>query len=257
MKPKVALYKNPGKVQGQWRPIVIGEADRTGLHDVEVGDIDHNGTLDAVIRGHRGPTTLFLQETPSAWKRATLNAAGVGEGTALGDIDLDGDLDIVQDGYWLEAPSNPGDGNAWVKRTVASGWSNRVAPYVTDVNRDGLPDILLAEAENIGRLIWYEACKSKRGPVDPHPIDDSVTSFILSNLPTQTMTAIWMSSLREMQQSKQKRVGIYANQKNGTSWQLRVTGEHRQYNVRVRRHWERRRHRHSSANFGLKDQPSP
>lgn len=255
---KLLWYKNPGKVEGYWRPVVIGEADRTGLHDVEVGDIDHNGTLDAVIRGHRGPTTLFLQETPSAWKRAILKAADVGEGTALGDIDLDGDLDIVQDGYWLEAPADPGDGNAWLKHTVASGWSNRVAPRVTDVNRDGLPDILLAEAESTGRLIWYEAPLNPReGSWIPHPIDDSVDFVHTLKLADTDNDGDLDIVFAEMQQSKRKRVGIYANQKNGTSWQLQVLANTGAHNVRVGDIGNDGDIDILGANFGLKDQPSP
>lgn len=120
---KLLWYRNLGKGQGQWEAVVIGQVDRKWLHDVEVGDVDRDGRLDAVIRGHIGPTTLFLQETPGSWKKVAIDAASEGEGTALGDIDLDGDLDIVQHGYWLEAPANPAEGKSWVRHQVASGWS--------------------------------------------------------------------------------------------------------------------------------------
>jgi len=251
-------YRNPGKGQGQWEAVVIGQVDRKWLHDVEVGDVDGNGKLDVVIRGHIGPTTLFLQEIPRSWKKVVIDAATDGEGTALGDIDLDGDLDIVQDGYWLEAPANPAAGKSWMRHQVASGWSKRVSPYVSDVDRDGLPDILLAEAESTGHMVWYEApLNPKEGNWIPHVIDNSVDfvhTFKMSDVDNDGDLDIVFA---EMQQSKRKRVGIYVNQGNGTSWRLQVLANTGAHNIRVGDIGNDGDIDIVGANWGLENQPSP
>ena len=82
--------------------------------------------LDVVIRGHFGPTTLYLQGTPAVWTPVAIAAAIDNEGIALADVDVDGHVDIVQNGYWLEAPDDPSDGGAWTMRSFEA--TGRPAP---------------------------------------------------------------------------------------------------------------------------------
>lgn len=231
---RIEWYRNPRIGGGVWEPVTIGNGARA--HDLEVADMNGDSKVDVVIRGHFGPTTLYLQNTPSTWTTVPIGAAIDNEGLALADIDGDGHRDIVQNGYWLEAPDDPSDGGAWTKRSFDGAWeASTVAVAVADLNGDSRPDVVLAFGESEGELAWYEA------PADPrigddwikHPIADPVDyvhTFKLADIDGDGSLDI---AFAEMAQSAQKRVGFFRNGGAGASWTLQVLSTDGSHNVRV------------------------
>ncbi len=231
---RIAWYRNPRIGGGAWTAVPIG----TGVtaHDVEVADMDGDTKVDVVIRGHFGPTTLYLQATPATWTAVPIPAAIDNEGLHLADIDGDAHPDIVQNGYWLEAPDDPSDGNAWTKHSFDASWeSSTVGVAVADLNGDARPDVVLAFGESTGRMAWYEA------PADPeiggdwveHPIAepvDYVHTFKLADVDGDANLDVVFA---EMAQSDQKRVGFFRNNGGGASWTLQVLSTEGSHNVRV------------------------
>jgi len=230
----IVWYENPAATSdpagGGWSARTIGT--HRG-HDVEVGDIDGNGRLDVLVRG-AGTTVVFLQTNALAWARNQINSSGT-EGSALGDIDRDGDLDVAQDGYWLEAPTNPATG-AWPRHTVAEEWVNRVAVDLADLNRDGRLDMILAPSESSGRLVWYEGPANPRtDPWTEHVIDDTVS--YLHTFKTADVDKDGDNDLvaAEMHQSSDPdEVSIYFNEGDGLAWRQQIVATTGSHNLRVR-----------------------
>lgn len=229
----VVWYRNPARGGGGWAPVEIGRPGTA--HDVEVGDVDGDRRLDVVTRGHDGPTMLFRQADPGSWQAATIAAAPSSEGTALGDVDRDGRLDIVQNGYWLAAPADVTDGQAWARRTFAPGWDDGfVAVTVADLDRDGRLDVVLARSESEGRMAWYEAPPDPRsGGWVEHRIDDDVDfvhTFEVADMDGDGDDDVVFA---EMQQSSRRRVGIFRNGGGGRAWSYVALSGGGSHNVRV------------------------
>ena len=154
---QILWYENPvhtgDNPNGAWTMHVIGFSR---AHDVEAGDVNGDGKIDVVVRPHDGKHILYLQNNPLSWTRINITTSTNGEGTALGDIDADGDLDILGNGYWLESPEDPTNPK-WIMHTISNNWPTRIKNKVADINKDGRLDVLIANSESTGRLVWYEA----------------------------------------------------------------------------------------------------
>ena len=132
-------YKNPRpagdpRAGSLWAELLIGSAGANN-HDVEVGDVNRDGKVDAVTRRKRGgATNLWLQNSPTSWTRVVASTRA-GEGTALGDIDHDGDLGIAHNGFGSRTRMAPGrlGPNARLRPTgrgmwASSSWTSSTGP---------------------------------------------------------------------------------------------------------------------------------
>ena len=225
----VLWYANPLEGGGDWVRHQVGP----GLaHDVEVGDVDVDGRLDVVARAHDGATVVHLQDAAGAWTARTLAAAPAGEGTALGDLDADGDLDIAEGGYWLETPADPRQ-QEWTRHDFATGWPSRVSAAVADVDGDGRPDIALAASESTGRLVWYESPAERGQQWVEHVVAaslDYVHRFEAADLDADGDLDF---AAAEMAQSEQRRVVVLRNGGDGTTWTPTVLDRQGSHNLRV------------------------
>jgi len=232
-------FENPGgNGTGTWNEHLIGYSGRSnGAHDVEIGDINNDGKLD--VAGNGG---LFLQgATPDQWTFVDIGRGGE-EGTSLADVDGDGYLDVICPGpsgsvVWYKNPLPAGDpavGSNWVRHTIVSGgWSVEMGITVADINGDGRADVLVANAESPGQIVWYEQ------PTDPvsgtwveHVIGaaDYVHTFKVADINQDGQPDVVFA---EMHQSAQKRVGLFLNNGRGSFWTLQVVATTGSHNIRV------------------------
>jgi FG-GAP-like repeat len=232
----VHWFKNPGPSQAAsavWQDIVIG-TEGADNHDVEIGDINRDGKLDVVTRTKTGNGTfVWLQNSPSSWRRLTVSTRE-GEGTALGDIDADGDLDIAGNGFWIETPSDVLAG-PWNHHNIDSNWPADVGVHIVDINKDGRMDVILAPSESAdGRFSWYETTNPKGGQWVEHEIDNTVSYFhTFKSADVDKDGNIDLVTAAMHQSNDPDEVSVYLNDGNGLRWTQYVVATGGSHNLRI------------------------
>ncbi len=162
-------FENPGSkgiLEREWKrhDIVTSHYAK----DIVVTDLNRDGKQDVVIRTENSKLVIAIQKAADVWSSREIDVPRL-DGTDVGDLDRDGDPDIVINGMWLETPSDPINGE-WIKRIFDDKWyvqrtgskgawyDNNSKVVVQDMDQDGLLDIIIVNSENRGYPVsWYKA----------------------------------------------------------------------------------------------------
>lgn len=155
---------NPEK--GPWPRHEMGRGNYVKEYDV--ADLNNDGKLDVAGRSHN-TLYIWLQNSPDDWAARKIEIPPY-DGLRCGDLDRDGDADVVLNGYWMESPANPltdewplhNIDKKWYNQDHSSWADNNSKIALADIDGDGCLDVVLSQAEMPSFPVsWYKA------PTDP------------------------------------------------------------------------------------------
>lgn len=144
---------------------------RNEIHDIVTSDIDGDGRQDVVMTGdHEGCYWYKVPDNPvrdGNWKRTVITMDVLADNIAIhsgffpngvGDLDADGDPDVVMPDHWLE---NQQGGQQWSRHQIPFGkrgpWGLSSRSWILDLDSDGDQDIVMVDCDQkASRGAWLE-----------------------------------------------------------------------------------------------------
>ncbi|MGV3586111.1 MAG: FG-GAP repeat domain-containing protein [Adhaeribacter sp.] len=170
-------YQNSGNDK-PWPEQIIAKTGN--IETVRAWDVDGDGNLE-LVPNTPGKPLAFYKVKPGTNSAPAFTRTEVTKthehGLGFGDINGDGRGDFVIANGWLEAPKNPTSEN-WTLHPEFSISHASVPIIVTDLNKDGLPDLIAGKGHDYG-LFWFEQRKDRKGKRTwhQHPIDLNNSQF--------------------------------------------------------------------------------
>lgn len=166
----VHWYRNPGAEglqRGQlWEQRLLMETGASQNEAQLLADLDGDGTPEWVVNSWNGANPLVVwkleqataAEPPAASqltpRKLLLGPQGQAHGLGVGDLDNDGDQDILVGNGWYEHPGGELQG-PW---KFHPDWEIQasIPMLVTDLDRDGRSDIIVGKGHDFGLQWWRQ-----------------------------------------------------------------------------------------------------
>jgi hypothetical protein len=191
-------WEHPGPGGGVWTKRIILKTGDTQFHDTLIGDALNNGGKCLVFTNQHGPkgTTVYCIPLPkdprvTPWPDVLIVAQGLSEelvgprgtvlkmqpeeGIAIGDVDGDGQNELVCGTHWFKLV-----GVEWQAHKFAQGYvTAKIA--IADVDGDGRNEILLSEGDPCiygktqgGKAAWFKPGDDVTAMWEEHVLEDGL-----------------------------------------------------------------------------------
>jgi len=153
-------FRNPGFMADYpdipWKSYLI----KAGGHDAATADIDTNGEADILVYdGNK----LAWYNTSNALRENVISSGHHDHGgtapRGYGDLDGDGDMDVMIPGFWY---ANPGDGTGtWEEHpwpfipVPRASYGRSTRSWIADIDGDGLNDIVYSHCDTGGSHVYW------------------------------------------------------------------------------------------------------
>lgn len=169
----ILWYENTGTPrEGGWKKHLIHDQTLTPAHGHAL-DMDGDGDLDVLCAfgiasteaeaSTKSHQIAWFENLDSAleWKKHQIATGFIhGFEAVAGDIDADGDLDVVATSWspkgsisWFENHGDPR--GSWLHHSLKPEWSNAVTVLVADLNHDGRLDIAACAERGANEVRWW------------------------------------------------------------------------------------------------------
>ncbi|MFZ5991433.1 MAG: ThuA domain-containing protein, partial [Deinococcota bacterium] len=127
-----------------------------------IADLNGDGLPDLIVSGANGPVVWYAAPN---WTKGTISSSGGSQsGSAVGDIDGDGDIDVVIGTTWYE---NQNRGASWTAHNLGSAGTHDIV--IADFNGDGKPDIAMRGETDSVVSVFFQNDKDSWSKVDLDP----------------------------------------------------------------------------------------
>lgn len=177
-------YENPG-----WQAHKIGEFP-CFVKDFDLADLNGDGMLDVAATAHQDRKMfVYRQDDPDNWsKAAEVYVEHLHEGQHVGDVDGDGDLDVVSTGFCFFNPGGDMTG-PWSVRNIDPYWNNEKAyswqynatkMICADIDNDQRDEVFISCSEKFRtRIAWYDLDPKYTDQWSRHEIGQNAYSHTL------------------------------------------------------------------------------